>query len=77
MKRANGGNRRAEIKEAKRRLYAELLSVPPGELTATEIELGYQLACDPQIQELLSERLRAEKGNSLGSRSPENGTAKP
>lgn len=50
---ANGDNRRAEMKEAKRRLYLTLLNVPREELTATEIELGHQLALDPQMQELI------------------------
>jgi len=58
--------RLAEMKEAKRRLYLELLKTPHGQLSEIEVELAFQLALDPQIKELLDERLRAEMSAAHG-----------
>ena len=39
--------------EAKRRLYAELLNLAPGEFTDAELDLGAGLARDEQVQTFL------------------------
>ncbi len=44
--------------EAKRELYHALLSADAELLTEVEVELGYWLAKDKDIQSILSDRLR-------------------
>ena len=49
------------MKEAKRKLYLLILikgRLHPNDLTSTEIEIGFNLSMDEQMQEILSEKVR-------------------
>ena len=48
---------KAELKLAKLRLYHLLLNKNNEDLTATEVELGYRLALDEQVQQHLDEHM--------------------
>lgn len=41
-----------KIQEAKRQLYFLLMSIPPDELTDTEVDIQFYLFKDEQIQEI-------------------------
>ena len=50
--------RKLRIVNAKRELYHLLLEVPAGKLTVPEVDTAYALACDPDIQRIIEERLK-------------------
>lgn len=49
------------ISHAKRQLYSYLLGKDPDQLTPNEIELGYLLAKDPDIQQILNDFYKNKK----------------
>jgi len=52
---------RFNLRQAKQNLYSELLKMLPEELTENEIELGYLLAMDKEIQEILDKSINKGK----------------
>ena len=54
---------RFNLRQAKQNLYSELLKMSPEELTENEIELGYILAKDKEIQEILDKSVN--KGENM------------
>jgi hypothetical protein len=58
---ATSNTERATIAEAKRRLYHALLCVPPESWTENEIDLGFSLVKDPDIQQVLERALGASR----------------
>lgn len=50
-----------EKTKAKLWLYHQILAVPSGKLTSIEIEIGYLLAQDHDVQAYLDEKLKEKK----------------
>ncbi len=50
---------REDLIDAKRRLYSELLKVPPDQLTDSDLDVMTALMKDADIQRILDERLKA------------------
>lgn len=52
---------REDLIDAKRRLYSELLKVPPDQLTDSDLDVMTALVKDDDIQRILDRRMKAEK----------------
>jgi len=52
---------REDLIDAKRSLYSELLKIPPGQLTDSDLDVMSALMKDADIQRILDRHLKAER----------------
>lgn len=52
---------REDLIDSKRRLYSELLKVPPDQLTDSDLDVMTALMKDDDIQRIIDRHLKAEK----------------
>ena len=60
-----GSAARHRLKLAKLNLYSALLALPNEQLTVNEVELGYRLALDGQVQEHLEQHMSNPPNDKL------------